>query len=143
MIGSIKDDFIPYVRERTFKELGIEPRNLIFNASHCHGSPARNSRDLTFDAIKQAVANLEAVKGGVGAGFEDRIQENRRMILKSGKTIDVRHAYSLPPDEEVADVGPIDPEIGVVRLDNLNGDTVAVLYHFSMNPNMSLSLIHI
>ena len=136
MIGSIKNDFIPYVRERAFKELGIEPRNLIFNASHCHGSPARNSRDLTFDAIKQAVANFEAVKVGVGTGFEDRIQENRRMILKSGKTIDVRHAYSLPPDEEVADVGPIDPEIGVVRLDNLNGDTVAVLYHFSMHPIM-------
>lgn len=136
MIGSIKNDFIPYVRERASKELGLEPRNLIFNASHCHGIPAANSNELTFDAIKQAIDNLEPVTIGVGSGFEDRIQENRRMVLKSGRTIDVRHAYSLPPDEEVADVGPIDPEIGIVRIDNMGGDTIAVLYHFSMHPIM-------
>ena len=42
--------------------------------------------------------------------------ENRRLKLKSGKEVDVRHAYSMPPDEDVAEVGPVDPEIGILRL---------------------------
>ena len=54
--------------------------------------------------------------------------------LKSGKEIDIRHAYSLPPDEEVAEVGPVDPEIGVLRLDREDGRTLAVLYNFACHP---------
>jgi hypothetical protein len=60
--------------------------------------------------------------------------ENRRLKLKNGKTVDVRHAYSLPPDEEVAEVGPVDPEIGVLRLDTMDGRTVAVVYNFACHP---------
>lgn len=60
--------------------------------------------------------------------------ENRRLILKSGKEVDVRHAYSLPPDDEVADVGPTDPEIGVLRFDRTDGSTLAVLYNFACHP---------
>ncbi len=48
--------------------------------------------------------------------------------------IDSRHAYSLPPDEEVAEVGPIDPQIGILRLDAAGGRTVAVVYNFACHP---------
>ena len=74
------------------------------------------------------------VKVGAGVGKEDRIMENRRLKLKSGRTIDVRHAYSLPPDDEVAEVGPIDPQIGVLRLDREDGRTLAVVYNFACHP---------
>ena len=47
--------------------------------------------------------------------------ENRRLLLKDGREADVRHAYSLPPDEAVAGAGPIDPEIGILRLDRTDG----------------------
>ena len=36
-IGRIKDDFLPNVRAKLQKELGIAPSNTLFNASHCHG----------------------------------------------------------------------------------------------------------
>ena len=62
--------------------------------------------------------------------------ENRRLKLKNGKEADVRHAYSLPPDEEVAEVGPIDPEIGILRLDRKDGRTLAVVYNFACHPIM-------
>ncbi len=71
---------------------------------------------------------------GAGRGHEDRIMENRRLILKNGREVDVRHAYSLPPDNEIAGVGPVDPEIGILRLDTQDGRTLAVVYNFACHP---------
>ncbi len=133
-IGPIKNDYLGNVRARIQKELGIDPANLIVNASHCHGLVRSDSDDLTFQAIKQATESMTPVTIGVGHGHEDRVQENRRLKLKSGREADVRHAYSLPADEEVAEVGPIDPEIGILRLDRMNGETLAVVYNFACHP---------
>ncbi len=60
--------------------------------------------------------------------------ENRRLRLTNGREADVRHANSLAPDEMVADVGPVDPEIGILRLDRLDGRTLAVVYNFACHP---------
>lgn len=133
-IGPIKNDYLGKVRSRVEKELNIPPTNVMINASHCHGIVCADVDERTFQAIKQATQNLVPVKVGVGTGHEDRVQENRRLLLKNGKELDVRHAYSLPPDEEVAEVGPIDPEIGVLRLDGEDGRTVAVVYNFACHP---------
>jgi len=133
-IGNISDEYLGIVRSRLEKELGIKPSNVMVNASHCHGTPCDDVEERTFAAIKQAVDNLVPVRIGYGRGHEDRIMENRRLKLKSGREADVRHAYSLPPDEEVAEVGPIDPEIGVLRLDAEDGRIVAVVYNFAMHP---------
>src|SRR5205823_4804105 len=64
--------------------------------------------------------------------------ENRRLKLKNGKEVDVRHAYSMPPDEEVAEIGPIDPQIGILRVDKKDGRTLAVVYNFACHPIMGL-----
>lgn len=138
-IGRISNDYLPTVRGRLEKELGIAPTNVIVNASHCHGIVCADIDERTVQAVKAAARNLVPVKIGVGAGHEDRIMENRRLKLKSGKEADVRHAYSLPPDEEVAEVGPVDPQIGILRLDRLDGDaeggrTLAVVYNFACHP---------
>lgn len=134
MIGHIDNGFLGRVRERCEKELGIKPASLVINTSHCHGIPADDTDDRTVRAITQAVKNLEPVKIGVGVGHEDRISENRRYRLKNGMTIDARHAYSMPADEDVAEIGPIDPQIGILRLDRLDGSTLAVVYNFAMHP---------
>jgi hypothetical protein len=122
------------VRARLEKELGILPMNVLANASHCHGVPCDDVAERTVEAVKQAAANLTPVNVGVGIGHEDRIMENRRLKLKSGKTVDVRHAYSLPPDEEVVSVGPVDPQIGVLRIDRKSGGALAVVYNFACHP---------
>ncbi|MCB1089557.1 MAG: hypothetical protein KDM63_21135, partial [Verrucomicrobiae bacterium] len=83
----------------------------------------------------QAHARLTPVRVGAGVGHEDRIQENRRLKLKDGREADVRHAYSMPPDDLVESVGPIDPEIGLLRLDRADsGQPLALVYNFAMHP---------
>lgn len=133
-IGYIKDDYLGKVRDAVEKELGIPPTNVIANASHCHGIPCKDADARTIQAIKEAASNLAPVKVGVGTGYEDRIMENRRLKMKDGRTIDVRHAYSIPPDEEIASVGPVDTEIGILKLDRLDGTTLAVVYNFACHP---------
>jgi hypothetical protein len=133
-IGRIGNAFLPNVRARIEKELGIPPGNVLVNASHCHGVVCGDVEQRTFQAVQAATKNMVPVRVGVGSGREDRIQENRRLRLKSGREADVRHAYALPPDEEVAEVGPIDPQIGIVRFDRQDGRTLAVLYNFACHP---------
>ena len=94
-IGSIKSDYLPTVRAAIEKDLKIKPANVMINASHCHGVVCADVTERTIKAIKLAAAKLVPVTVGVGRGFEDRVQENRRLKLKDGRTIDVRHAYSM------------------------------------------------
>lgn len=133
-IGHIKNDYLPKVRARLEKELGIKPSNVLVNASHCHGVVCADVDERTVQAVQQAAKNLVPVRIGVGTGSEDRIMENRRLKLKNGRTVDIRAAYSLPPDEEIAEVGPVDPEIGILRLDRVAGGTLAVVYNFACHP---------
>ncbi len=133
-IGYIKNDYLGKVRSRIEGELGIRPEHVMINASHCHGVVCEDVDERTFQAVQQAAANMAPVTVGVGTGHEDRISENRRLKLKDGREIDVRHAYSMPPDEAVAEVGPIDPEIGLLKLVADDGGTVAVVYNFACHP---------
>jgi hypothetical protein len=133
-IGYIGNDYLGKVRSQIEKELNIKPANVLINASHCHGVVCSDVDKRTFQAVKMASQNMVPVNVGVGTGHEDRIMENRRLKLKNGREVDVRHAYSLPPDEEVAEVGPVDPEIGVLRLDRKDGRTLAVVYNFACHP---------
>jgi len=133
-IGYIKNDYLPTVRNQLASELGIPANHLVVNASHCHGIVCDDVAERTLEAIRKAKSNLVPVKIGTGIGTEDRIMENRRLRMKDGREIDVRHAYSLPPDDQVASIGPVDPKIGVVRIDRMDGSPLAVLYQFACHP---------
>ncbi len=133
-IGPIKNAYLPTVRESLQQELNIPPQHLMVNASHCHGVVCTDVAERTVEVVKQAHARLEPVQAGVGVGHENRIMENRRMLLKDGRQADVRHAYALPPDELVQKIGPVDPQIGVLKLVRPNGETVAVVFNFACHP---------
>ena len=133
-IGSIRNDFLANVRSQLNRELNLDPARILINASHCHGKVCADVEQRTVRAVVEAWQNMVPVSVGAGTGCEDRIMENRRLVLKNGEEADVRHAYSLPPDEEVASVGPVDPEIGILRLDREDGETLAVVFNFACHP---------
>lgn len=133
-IGHIPNDYLSKVRTELLSQFAIPHNHLIVNASHCHGIVRSDVAERTIEAVTIAMRNLVPVMVGVGAGREDRISENRRLTLKSGRVADVRHAYSLPPDEEVAQIGKIDPQIGILRLDRMDGRTLAIVYNFACHP---------
>lgn len=135
-IGRIGNGFMATVRGG-LRELGIAPENVVVNASHCHGIVRGDLEPLVIQAVKEAVRNLMPVKAGSGGGYETRISENRRLKMKDGSMVDMRRAYSMPRDEDVASVGPIDPQVAVLRLDRMDGTPLAVLYQFACHPIMN------
>ncbi len=135
-IGRVNNDYLPTICGKIEQTVGIPTKNVFVNASHCHGVVRRDIDALTIKAVQRAAGQMVAVRVGAGIGREDRVGENRRLIMKDGREIDVRHAYSMPPDDQVARVGPIDPDIGILRLDRATGQKqpLAIVYNFACHP---------
>ncbi|MDZ4288330.1 MAG: hypothetical protein U0984_10245, partial [Prosthecobacter sp.] len=136
-IGRIGNGFLATVRGQLEKELGVPQSSVVINASHCHGIVRGDTAQLAVQAVKEAWKNMVPVKVGAGAGHENRISENRRVKMKDGSEVDMRRAYSMPRDEDVAGVGPIDSQVGLLRLDREDGRPLAVLYNFACHPIMN------
>lgn len=133
-LGRLGNGFLASVRSQLEKDPGIPPTHVVVNASHCHSLVRRDSDLLVVRAVREAWKKLEPVAAGAGRGHEDRIMENRRLRLKDGSEADVRRAYSMPRDEDVVGIGPVDPEIGLLRLDRMDGTPLAVIYNFAAHP---------
>ena len=133
-IGTIREEYLSQVRQALKTSLDIDPDNVLINASHCHGIVCSDIAERTVQAVTKAWETMVTVRVGVGCGYEDRIMENRRIKLKNGRETDVRRACSLIPDEEVEAVGPVDTEIGILKLEREDGRPLAVLYHFACHP---------
>jgi len=133
-IGTIPNEYLGRVRAHLQADLGLDPARVLVNASHCHGMVCSDVEERTVEAVKEAWQQLVPVKAGAGSGHEDRIMENRRFRLRDGREADVRRAYALSPDEEVVGVGPVDPQIGLLRLDREDGRTLAVVFNFACHP---------
>ncbi len=135
-IADIRDDFLPRLRKRIQAELGLPGSHVLVNASHTHPSnhllcADADLLDRVFGTVRDAVAALEPVRVGTGRGREDRILINRTLRLKNGRAWTVRHSNPCPPDEDVEALGPMDPEIGLLRVDRLDGTPLAVVYNYA------------
>jgi hypothetical protein len=128
------DDFLVNLRNKVQTELGIS--NVTVCASHTHPLHGKLVCDdeqqiiRVFDAVKRAKENLQPVAIGCGIAREDRISINRTMRLKDGTDWTIRMGNPCPPNEDVAELGPIDPDVGIIRVCRLDGSTMAVVYNF-------------
>ncbi|OFX33321.1 MAG: hypothetical protein A2W90_03665 [Bacteroidetes bacterium GWF2_42_66] len=139
-IGDIPDSFLPAVSTRLKTELRID--HVLVSASHNHLDGFLNGgkkitadvEGKTISAVKKAMANLEPVKIGAGTGFENRFAMNRRIRLKDGKVFTIRHANPNMPDDQIAGLGEIDPEIGILKLQRRDGTIKAVVFNYACHP---------
>ena len=104
------------------------------NASHNDRAEDQEAKDMVpriVAAVKQASQNMVAARIGSGAGLEDRITINRRLRTKDGKHWTIRRATPSPADADVVGIGPLDPQIGLLRVDTLAGKPLALVYNFA------------
>ncbi len=137
----IPNQVIANIRQEVGKLLGVPAPHVMFNMSHTHSAPAfpgwmevdpsqesmkqRYQDDFirwTLEAAEQAIHNLQEARIGAGWG-ESYIGVYRREIGPDG--LDVLGEI---PDH------PIDPSVGVVRVDNLDGEPIAILFSYGCHP---------
>lgn len=136
-IGDIPDSFMPELRKMLSCKLGIS--ELLVNASHTHTAgpmlcPYEEQLAGVCKACEEAAEHLCEVKMGIGLGEESRFMVNRSLKLRNGKLWTIRQCNPCPPDEMIEGFGPMDPEIGVLRFDKLDGTPLAILFNYAGHP---------
>lgn len=136
-IGSIRNTFLDAIRTELARDPGIPASNVFINASHCHGQVNPDSEGAVIATVRTAFQHMEPVTAGVTSAVESRISENRRVQLKDGTQVDMRRAYAMAWDDQIASVGPIDPQVGILKLARKDSSTLAVIYNFACHPIMN------
>ena len=127
------------VRDRVQKSASVT--HVCFSASHTHSGPSIDefyedgkrpawetvALDKIAAAIESAATQLEPALIGTEAGTVF-IGHNRRYVQADGKV------KMLWRNETKIPTHPLDPRVGVIRIDSLNGKTLAVLINYACHP---------
>ena len=124
------------VRERVAREIGVRKQDILINCSHTHSAPMfpgfqqqepdqeelqrryyDNLRELLAGVVSWANAKLRPVRVGMSRG-KSYIGINRREVME-GKVV-----LGENPS------GPMDPDVSVIRIDEVDGRPLAVLYSY-------------
>lgn len=136
LLNDSADDFMPRLRKRLHADHGVSPNCVTVCASHTH-PPGRllcsddEQIDLAAEAVGKAIENLVPVKIGSASAYNRSLTVNRTLMMKDGSDYTLRACNPLPPDEEVEQLRPVDAEVGVLRVDRLDGSPLAVVYNFA------------
>ena len=138
-LPDIGESFLPTLRARAERELGIRGERILVNASHTHPPGRMNCGDdeqveRVLDALRRARDGMADARVGSGSGGDPGIAMNRTLRLVDGRHWSLRHAYPSPPEEEIAGYGPVDHEIGILRVDRADVGPLCVLYNFACHP---------
>jgi len=130
---------LDYIRARVQKNSGIN--NLLIVASHTHQGPVIERRDWPSEekpwvaameaniaaAIEQANARLEEARIAADHGTV-YIGHNRRVVRKDGSVL------MLWRNEERIPTKPVDPDVGIIRVDDTSGKPIAILVSYTCHP---------
>lgn len=138
------DRFCEMIRGRIRESADIPDEAIFICATHTHtGGPIKGSYSdlpgaeqpyLDFaaakaaDAAVQALNSMRTAKIGFGSGSESTISFVRRYIMRDGK---VRTNPGFNNPDIVRPAGEIDPEVGVLRIDDADGNIIGVVTNFA------------
>ena len=140
----IPRDVVEEARSKVETRCGIPGRNILIGASHTHnGGPVvecfevasdpaycRLAAERIADAVVQAHEKAVEARISVGAGREDSVGFNRRFKMKDGSI--KTHPGKMNPDI-VEPAGPIDPEVGVIAVENTQGQLLGCIVNYALH----------
>ncbi len=153
---AIGGDAVVKAKELIQERTGIPPENILIAATHSHTAPTtvhvfQSEPEQEYiewmivriaDSAQRAVNNLQPAQIGWGIGCEDRLVFNRRSFLKPGtmpknpwgRTDD---KVKMNPGSEnpniVKPAGPIDPDLPLLAVKDLDGDPIAVIGNYTLH----------
>jgi len=150
LIGISKDE-VNTARRLIKKATGIPGKNIMIAATHTHTGPYTHKNTLFSESEKvinkdwlkllpkliaggvmYADNKKEEIKIGVGKGSVDNISFNRRYKMKNGMVI----TNPGSKKEVLGPAGPINPEVGIVKIEDLKGKVLTVLVNFACHADI-------
>ena len=145
-------DLVATVRSLIKKWTRIPQENIFISASHTHFGPAVAKRtewpwadaDEAYvttltrkmaTAAKLATDALQPARVGFGKGEAPGISYNRRTLRPDGKAV---MSWSLPASRANLKFGPVDPQVGVLKVEDEKGRMIASLINFACHPVSSV-----
>lgn len=151
-LTGIATDLSQAVRNQAAKTTGIPAANIILSATHSHTAPDYSKAlydhlektkptirteyaARLIDGIAQAVAKAHAAAAPVtlhagSAEQQTPVSFCRRSVMKDGS---VKTWVGLKHPDAVRLAAPIDPELGLVRIDAADGKPLGVLSNFALH----------
>jgi len=153
----------PYLLARVRAMLGqapgFEAARIALAASHTHSGPPYENGDAYCEWVAEqmagsatdAVADLAPSRIGATVGFCNNLSYYERIPIthENAERIgaDPRHIGGIKHSRDYlearAAAGPIDPQVGVVRIDRADGTPRAVLIHFTAHPAIEIEPPHV
>lgn len=151
MLGFM-EDFVAEVKGMIQAKTGLPPAQVMLAATQNHGAPntlsttdnrtppgneactgwlSRTKRSIV-ESVVRAGTELRPVRIGVGEGEAPGIGGNRLVVDRNGQ------AHGIADDLsgiEVADWGVEYHQVGVMRIEDLDGRLIAVLFSYRCHPN--------
>jgi hypothetical protein len=129
---------IAWLRDKARRQHGVGEVMLI--ASHTHSGPViddsyddgvpeweQRALEKIADSIGEAVSKLKTARIGAGLG-QATLGHNRRVIQSDGS---VKMLWRNSTGQQT---GMIDPAVGVIRVDDVNGNPMAILVNYACHP---------
>lgn len=136
LIG-VKRDYLDRAKERIAAETELSAERVLICCTHTHtgavtGDDAYTAFliDRIADAVRLAWQERKPAQVGFGRALEDRVVFNRRYRMRDGS---VRTNPGVGNPDVVAPMGPIDPEIGVVCLQGVDGEAIGLLANYALH----------
>lgn len=128
--------FEPPVMEEIRAAVKGSVDEVIFHASHTHSGPTyaaspegvKHAVPRIAAAIQSASRSLQPARIGNGWG-QAYLGFNRRYLKPDGSL-----EMFWRNETKISTTFPIDPTVGVIRIDNMSGRPIAVLVHYSCHP---------
>jgi len=138
----VPDADVAAMKERVTAATGIPGDHILLAATHTHTGPITVAKPgfhrddeamttwvrLTAGAVEMAFRRRTEVKVAAGRGSLPGVAFNRRYRMKNGRVF-TNPGLGNPDIIEAA--GPVDPEVVVLRFDDLEGRPVGILTSFS------------
>lgn len=133
------------IRQIVEKRCAIPKKNILICAFHTHSGPAigaifkevnefylNSLPEKIASSICQAKEDLKKARIRFASGEEKSLPHNRRMKMKNGT---LRMNWEdLPLDRIDKPAGPVDPEVGVIVIEELSGKMMAILINYTCHP---------
>ncbi|MBT3376723.1 MAG: hypothetical protein HN742_42445 [Lentisphaerae bacterium] len=125
----------PFMLDPDFP-LEITPQTeYVSGAEHAYG---RFAAEQAISAARAAYASMQPAEIGYGRAVVGGLAFNRRGVARDGTIVMPRPAHRVDDPRGATDLchleGPTDPEVGVLCLRALNGNTLGMLLHYTCHP---------